>query len=487
MSGPHPSTPLAATGPRPPPQSSTPVLATPHLPLQVDDSILDTLAIPPCATTHDRLTHGTRPETPLDFLLNLYSAPADTKAPTKPTHRRGRSSIEHEAIMDSGRPEVDPKIRGVPQGWEDDPDIPLSLPAAAAVSVNLGGQQSRPTQQQPRQQGRGQAGDKSQSPYGRLASFRETRIKLASFSAIMRERHRLLPPGQITEKSKVQSAGSVTARTKLTKSLSPQRPMPTRSSSLAAYPPPPAFPQSNKQRPAQSIMSESSITSITSSQSSFPVPSATDASTAEFTNLFTPSTSTPYPPSITSTGSSDSVSKRDRVMGLRTDPITFSHAGGSKVFLPPNVAEILPFASSRPFSSWDLPSAPTPQGNGIAGRSISYSGRRSGRRGSVTLSRMEETVEEGPGEGWKDLLRHRGATGGKRVWVDAGGEEVGMSYRVGWERDVLDLCATRGRKQGSELMILERRGCMRPCSMSRASDTLLWTTRRASTLRRSWT
>jgi hypothetical protein len=52
----------------------------------------------------------------------------------------------------------------------------------------------------------------------------------------------------------------------------------------------------------------------------------------------------------------------------------------------------------------------------------------------LLVSRAEEVVE-----GWKDLQRPLSGTGQKRVWVGADGEQVAGVYRVGWEKEVLDM------------------------------------------------
>jgi hypothetical protein len=398
-------------------------------------------------------------------------------------HHRTRSSVDYDrAGLVLERPEVDPMLKGIPQGWEDDPSVPIpptpksmspskrpAHPAPAAAPVPALMSTTRP------RQGAGTAADLSSgniapprpplpSQHTRLTSFRETKIKLASFSSIMRDRT-WLSPGQVVESDRVVStaprdgrSGHLHAPTppaKPGKSTSPHRPMSIRTSSLGTPAPhPPSFrpiSQTESLISEQSVMSGASVTSTKESISSLQPPSTTDASTTniEFSNLFTPPATDPSPPppgyasSIASTKSSESHAKRERVMGLRTDPvITLGHAAGSKVFLPPNMAEILPFASSRAFSAWDLPAAraSTTGSDKASSASGSVISGNKARRGSVIRARMQTTVEEEEFAGrWKESLRTRGGAGGKKVWVDAAGEEVGGVYRAGWERAILDL------------------------------------------------
>lgn len=54
----------------------------------------------------------------------------------------------------------------------------------------------------------------------------------------------------------------------------------------------------------------------------------------------------------------------------------------------------------------------------------------------VPRSEEEEVVTV---EGWKDRPRPASGTGQKRVWVGADGQEVPSVYRVGWEKEVMDV------------------------------------------------
>ncbi|CAK9779831.1 unnamed protein product [Cutaneotrichosporon oleaginosum] len=86
----------------------------------------------------------------------------------------------------------------------------------------------------------------------------------------------------------------------------------------------------------------------------------------------------------------------------------------SRTFRHPNIDEVLPFASS-PFAAWDP---------------IAIDAESSGK---PAPSRADKD-----GAGWRDVLA-KGATGVRRVWCDTKGKETRTMYKLGWERDVLDL------------------------------------------------
>ncbi|GMK57011.1 hypothetical protein CspeluHIS016_0308510 [Cutaneotrichosporon spelunceum] len=88
----------------------------------------------------------------------------------------------------------------------------------------------------------------------------------------------------------------------------------------------------------------------------------------------------------------------------------------SRTFRQPNIDEVLPFASS-PFSAWDP-----------AAIDAEETGKLPPQRPGPEASRA----------GWRDV-RAKGATNARRVWYDAKGKETATTYKVGWERDVLDL------------------------------------------------
>ena len=81
---------------------------------------------------------------------------------------------------------------------------------------------------------------------------------------------------------------------------------------------------------------------------------------------------------------------------------------GSKLFLPPNVADVLPFAADHPFAAWD------PSSRDMSVRSVK--------------------LRPSASQGWKERPRQTGFPS-KKVWS---GDAIGM-YRVGYERDVQDL------------------------------------------------
>lgn len=94
----------------------------------------------------------------------------------------------------------------------------------------------------------------------------------------------------------------------------------------------------------------------------------------------------------------------------------------SRTFRQPNIDAVLPFASS-PFAAWD----PVAIDAEASGSVKSLSAPQNARSGSSSA-------------GWRDLPRPaKGVSGSRRVWQDAKGKEVQAVYKVGWEREVLDL------------------------------------------------
>lgn len=126
--------------------------------------------------------------------------------------------------------------------------------------------------------------------------------------------------------------------------------------------------------------------------------------------VVTPTSPDVYALSVTSTQSSNS--KRERVMGLRADQMEQSVATVGKVFVPQKRSDVLPFAADHPFAAWDPTEGAKPKPN---------------RRPSVNLGPMMASEEVQ--EDWKASPK------GKRGWTG----NVGV-YRVGWEREILDLC-----------------------------------------------
>lgn len=97
----------------------------------------------------------------------------------------------------------------------------------------------------------------------------------------------------------------------------------------------------------------------------------------------------------------------------------------SRTFRQPNIDEVLPFASS-PFSAWD-PIAINAEVSG------SVKSTHASAAATAAISNAASSAE-----GWRDV-RAKGAAGSRRVWHDPKGKEIRTMYKVGWERDVLDL------------------------------------------------
>lgn len=371
-----------------------------------------------------------RPETPLDFFFQKDSRPSDipalkqdTSSPRKSvelgSHRRTTSFADASLRVPKGQTFGLPEEESRPQSPPNTRRVPSSA---------------------------------DNTPSRRLANnIRGTKEKLASLGRFAKPREAPLfpiPAPSAFPKQPIQS-GHGTRITATPSSL------PERSSSLALGMPRPDVVSTGlvadqggyPLAPTKSLASESTSTSALGG-----LPEMTDSTgcstNEEFAHLFTPAQSsdtTPadlsqlyaYAPSLTSTHSS--TSNRDRVMGNRDKPgegyNPAQFAGASRVFLPPKRSDVLPFASGHPFSAWE--SIPTKQDGqkGLVG-----SGRH-GRRPSVRLSKMDMRREASLGEvkeGWKETSSSRGDARGKKIWtVDDVG--VGKVYRVGWEREVLDL------------------------------------------------
>lgn len=175
--------------------------------------------------------------------------------------------------------------------------------------------------------------------------------------------------------------------------------------------------------------------------------------------------------SITSTQSSSSRRNRDRVMGLQTESSRLKlPATASRLFLAPDVNDVLPFASSRLYSAWDLPqslpnashrvtSAPY-RGNSrvvkprrqsvsasdnsrhaITSGSGKFASTSTGSNGEyvASLSLSDRATSQARIPGWRHLPRPISGLGQKRIWVGADGQVGAGVYRVGWEKEILDL------------------------------------------------
>ncbi|WVF72193.1 hypothetical protein IAT40_007005 [Kwoniella sp. CBS 6097] len=413
-----------------PPFIPTRLAPPPPLPLLVepdsDNSPPRTLKAQGDLTPKGRLDE--RPVTPLDFFgtyksQTIKAMPQDRRGLLADPHQSARNSV------DLGRPPVDPSIKGIPQGWDDDPAIPLALQARP----NL------PSTQQTMPVPRSNSGLNLSTPL-RIGPFRETRTKLSSFSGKMRDGLR----EKDKEKDPLKSGSSLKLHkgsVRLTQRSSSMNPgLITKRR--------PTSPSQGTHNPTHSVYSESSFnthgTGNTSGSIPLVPPSAqtetTDAST-DFSHLFTPSPTAAHEPDYpASIGSSQPVSSRDRVMGLKNDPTPVPPAG-MKTFNKPNVADVLPFAAGHPFAAWSAPHADeaimTPPTENVGNKA---------KRGSIPMmdsmnmeGNKDQTKSQISLEGWREAPRSRTGWPGKKVWVDAKGEENTTAYRVGWERDVLDL------------------------------------------------
>nr|XP_018263819.1 uncharacterized protein I303_03692 [Kwoniella dejecticola CBS 10117]OBR85977.1 hypothetical protein I303_03692 [Kwoniella dejecticola CBS 10117] len=325
-----------------------------------------------------------RPVTPIDF----GDAPSDKAM-------LSRTSTDQ-------RPPVDPAIKGIPQGWEDDMAVSPASTQAANPTVT------------------------SQ----RLGAFKDTRTKLSSFSGTMRSSFR--DRGNDKDRDEKRSGGLKLHKGSVRVSQPNSSSLKSTAQDLRPTSP------TRKHQASHSVYSDTSF----NTEGSIPLvpPSAptesTDYSTSEFTHLFTP-TSLPdhdYPASITSSRSNQS---RDRVLGLVNDPSPVPPAG-MKTFAKPNIEEVLPFAAGHPFAAWSAPVAEEEQ------LSASDHHAEVGRRGSMSLSRLDirgnsHTESSFSLEGWRETPRPRSGLPGKKVWMDSKGEKGVGVYNVGWERDVLDL------------------------------------------------
>ncbi|WVW83046.1 hypothetical protein I302_105063 [Kwoniella bestiolae CBS 10118] len=354
-----------------------------------------------------------RPVTPMDFFGT---------AKGNSTARDGKSGVKEARKSVDQRLAVDPAIKGIPQGWDDDLAVPV------AKDVDRGVSQVAP------------------NTLHKLGAFKETRTKLSSFSGTMRsgfrdrgaekDKDEKRPGGLKLHKGSVRSnhRSSSMNTTPLNLGLRPENG--------------PISPgRINGHQLTHSVYSDASFNTQNTVSTEMSIPlippssqaASTECSTADFTHLFTPTSQIEhdYPASITSSHSTQS---RDRVMGIVNDPSPVPPAG-MKTFNRPNIEEVLPFAAGHPFAAWSAPVADEDQGSG------GDLSAEVGRRGSMSLSRLDmlsskdavQTESSVSLEGWKETPRPRSGYPGKKVWVDAKGEKSTGVYSVGWERDVLDL------------------------------------------------
>ncbi|EIW69448.1 hypothetical protein TREMEDRAFT_62314 [Tremella mesenterica DSM 1558] len=330
-----------------------------------------------------------RPVTPLDFSATFAIRQTMSSSRPSPTS----SQLPTRKSVDLSLDVVDPAIRGIPQGWDDDPSIPLPTNISTYMSPipvthphpirDMNGMSFRP------------------SP------FRDTRQKIASFGNSVRDRANVKDTraGGMQRKASIRTgptARSISMSTAPTLSVDVTSEVFSEGSSISQI----------------SVNSSRAIREL----DVVPPASLNTDSLLDSSHLFTP-TSSQFDrldsPSVTSTKSSGS---RNRVLGMNKD---LARAGltQSRVFLPPNTAEILPFALNRPFASWELPSvSQTPSQVSTGSRTTS-----------------KQVISKDRSARWVDLPRPRGALGSKREWLDVNGLPIGGPYKVGWETEVLDL------------------------------------------------
>ncbi|ODO03327.1 hypothetical protein L198_02172 [Cryptococcus wingfieldii CBS 7118] len=290
-------------------------------------------------------------------------------------HRVSRASI------DQDRPKVDPRIEGIPQGWEDDFSIGPAGPKTLQKTTV-----------------RGSGVQRESSILG--GAFRDTRTKISSFSGLvkdgLRDRDGQMRSSAAQNRQRVEST-RVQSRTEHTRSHNPSKSIHSQASSF-----------SHPTKAPPSIPPSYSLTEYTDDS-------------AELTNLFTPPTSArepAYNPSIAGSTHSSAPS-REQAIAPDKEALYGLAAPRSRDHLSPNAPEVLPFAADSPFSAWPGP---------IQDRTVVA--------GPTATSDMQDVHA---GEASPALNRVDSATSGKRVWVNEKGKDVAQVYKVGWERDVLDI------------------------------------------------
>lgn len=115
-------------------------------------------------------------------------------------------------------------------------------------------------------------------------------------------------------------------------------------------------------------------------------------------------------------------------MGIQINPEHDAIASKPKVFIPQNKADVLPFLDmeNQTFSDWEVECAKTTRRP-----SMTLGRLNRGDRAMCEAKKEEEggNGTEGEVAGWR--IDHKG----KKVWS----EDWGGVYRVGWEREVLDV------------------------------------------------
>lgn len=114
-------------------------------------------------------------------------------------------------------------------------------------------------------------------------------------------------------------------------------------------------------------------------------------------------------------------------MGLRPDPPEPTLTLSDSAFVPQKKSDVLPFLDDHMFSDWEVEDAQTTRRPSMTLERMSGAQRSVGeakrQEGSYNSHSAEEAV------GWKTNVK------GKKVWS----ADVKGTYRVGWEREVLDV------------------------------------------------
>ncbi|WWD15957.1 hypothetical protein CI109_100381 [Kwoniella shandongensis] len=365
--------------------------STPPRPLIVDFDAFPESSPPDLTKLKTRIDDSPFTSTDSPFLtlgLGFHTDGEDQER--RSMHRRTRSSV------DQNRPVVDPTIKGIPQGWEDD------------LTVSISADKSSRRLPPPPPTSMAMASRSFTTPH-RLASFRETRNKLSSFSGRVREGlgSRDGPRGGNGTRSHKGTAPQ--ARPVLDKVQSDPSQSTSDTGESIPILPPPAYTET------------------------------TDGGSTDFTQLFTPTSSKAlgpeYPSSVVSGQSSDS---RDRAMS-----ISLGHASSfqKKHVLSPKLVEgdVVPVIEEQrhPFAApWSGPVHNVKNTNDREPRT---------RSASLPLHRLEPSIQRPKAsdveqrEGWVKKPAYFIGMPTKKVWIDSKGEEAGGCYKVGWEREVLDL------------------------------------------------
>lgn len=120
----------------------------------------------------------------------------------------------------------------------------------------------------------------------------------------------------------------------------------------------------------------------------------------------------------------------------------YAAASQSKVYLTPSISNVLPYAIGHPLSAWK---GPIIHHDEPAGHTEKKSALKRNESISTNFSNLKKSLKDDYNislqrtlEGWK-VTRTSSGLPGKRIWKDAKGEQVANVYKVGWERQDLDL------------------------------------------------